>query len=24
MAAIGYFNGEPVVHTWTHRLEKAA
>ena len=24
MAAMDYFNAEPVVHTWTHRLDKAA
>src|SRR5271157_1373858 len=24
MAAIGHFNEAPVVHTWTHRLDKAA
>ena len=24
MAAMEYFNVEPVVHTWTHRLDKAA
>jgi transposase len=24
MAAMEYFNAEPVVHTWTHRLDKAA
>jgi hypothetical protein len=24
MAAIDHFNEEPVVHTWTHRLDKAA
>jgi transposase len=24
MAAMDYFNREPVVHTWTHKLEKAA
>jgi len=24
MAAIDYFNEAPVVHTWTHRLDKAA
>jgi hypothetical protein len=23
-AAMDYFNAEPVVHTWTHRLDKAA
>ena len=24
MAAVGHFNEAPVVHTWTHRLDKAA
>jgi transposase len=24
MAAMEYFNADPVVHTWTHRLDKAA
>src|ERR1700681_1580520 len=24
MAAVDYFNGDPVVHTWTYRLDKAA
>jgi transposase len=24
MAAMDYFNADPVVHTWTHRLDKAA
>ena len=24
MAAMDYFNAQPVVHTWTHRLDKAA
>ncbi len=24
MAAIDYFNDDPVVHTWTHKLDKAA
>jgi hypothetical protein len=24
MAAMDYFNQEPVVHTWTHKLDKAA
>ncbi len=24
MATMDYFNAEPVVHTWTHRLDKAA
>jgi hypothetical protein len=24
MAAIDHFNEEPVVHTWTHRLDEAA
>jgi len=24
MAAVDYFNGDPVVHTWTYKLEKAA
>ena len=24
MAAIDHFNEQPVVHTWTHRLDKAA
>jgi len=24
MAAVDYFNGDPVVHTWTYKLDKAA
>jgi hypothetical protein len=24
MAAVEFFNGDPVVHTWTYRLDKAA
>jgi hypothetical protein len=24
LAAVDYFNGDPVVHTWTHKLDKAA
>jgi transposase len=24
MAAMDYFNGDPVVHTWTYKLDKAA
>jgi hypothetical protein len=24
MAAVDYFNDDPVVHTWTHKLDKAA
>ena len=24
MAAVDYFNRDPVVHTWTYRLDKAA
>ncbi len=24
MAAIDYFNADPVVHTWTYKLDKAA
>jgi hypothetical protein len=24
MAAMDYFNQEPVVHTWTYKLDKAA
>jgi len=24
MAAIDYFNDDPVVHTWTHKLDKPA
>jgi hypothetical protein len=24
MAAVEFFNGDPVVHTWTYKLEKAA
>ncbi len=24
MAAVDYFNDDPVVHTWTYKLDKAA
>jgi hypothetical protein len=24
MAAVDYFNRDPVVHTWTYKLDKAA
>jgi hypothetical protein len=24
MAAVDHFNGDPVVHTWTYKLDKAA
>jgi hypothetical protein len=24
MAAVDYFSGDPVVHTWTYKLDKAA
>jgi hypothetical protein len=24
MAAVDYFNNDPVVHTWTYKLDKAA
>jgi hypothetical protein len=24
MAAVEFFNGDPVVHTWTYKLDKAA
>jgi hypothetical protein len=24
MAAVNYFNRDPVVHTWTYKLDKAA
>jgi hypothetical protein len=24
MAAVAHFNGDPVVHTWTYKLDKAA
>jgi hypothetical protein len=24
MAAVEYFNNDPVVHTWTYKLDKAA
>ena len=24
MAAVDYFNHDPVVHTWTYKLDKAA
>ena len=24
MAAVDYFNGDPVVHTWTYKIDKAA
>jgi hypothetical protein len=24
MAAVGLFNGDPVVHTWTYKFDKAA
>jgi hypothetical protein len=24
MAAMEFFNREPVVHTWTHKLDRAA
>jgi hypothetical protein len=24
MAAVDYFNCDPVVHTWTYKLDKAA
>jgi hypothetical protein len=24
MAAMDFFNREPVVHTWTHKLDRAA
>jgi hypothetical protein len=24
LAAVDYFNGDPVVHTWTYKLDKAA
>jgi hypothetical protein len=24
MAAVDYFNDEPVVHTWTYNLDRAA